>query len=646
MTTTEENKNNLTFNFLTQNEFDSLSAHNPDEFYCTTDKIIGNTDITDALGYTPANDSNVVHLSGVETMTSAKNIYGVDADPSGTGQANLFSVISNNNTANAGSWVGRMTVGAKNKTFLMGTYNHMCGLGAHSWTDAQAGTGAAWEPVYINPDGSAATYIGGSGWVANSGWFKVDNATGKSYVNKGTIANPNWQEVTSGLHAKGTIIEISGNTQNTASVTLPNGQTAYRCNGSSNAYISSSLSNNRTNYYPLVKYNVANGKYSTNETYLYTRNTDINSMKPDDIIMAIPAITDTSLGIGTSCTYRYKIYPIPNDVVIIPATKSSSVRYFQLYQDNNTTTTYNVFSKNYMYAISNNAVSISNSIVAAAKFGNGTDWDAPIFSNTPYYKCGNYNNTDLATGAYFHAMDGEHVASAALADKTVTNGLMSWIVDGKYLHLGDWSSSASTNNSFTQTNTWTSNTNSYNRCQMVIKTPHTFVANRDFFYPYRALVLRNGAITTTNNVTTSPLHIYMAGYNSSGLKWRVSNQNTGITLQPSSWYCVWAYENGSTLYARVAYLPPLSAKGAFDGETYTASASPWNVSTTYKMWNYYNSYGFNSIYHGDCSAWTEDLFLDLDSIYINGTSVNNHSSVQITSTGYVPKIDNDKFIVL
>ena len=222
---TTTNVQQVKVNLMTQQQYDTATK-NVNEFYVITDGEylegitssdvttalgytpydgstnpngyitgITSSDVTTALGYTPANDSGVVHLAGVETMTAAKQIFGVDADPSGSGQANLFSVISNNNSGGIGSWVGRMTVGAKDKTFLLGTYNHMCAMGAHSWTNAQAGTGAAWEPIYINPDGTAAVYIGGSGWVASSGWLKVDNSTGKTSINIGTIASPVWVDV-------------------------------------------------------------------------------------------------------------------------------------------------------------------------------------------------------------------------------------------------------------------------------------------------------------------------------------------------------------------------------------------------------------------------------------------------------------------
>ena len=39
----------------------------------------------------------------------------------------------------------------------------MCGIGAHSWTDALAASDAAWTDIYFNPDGGAKIYLGGSG---------------------------------------------------------------------------------------------------------------------------------------------------------------------------------------------------------------------------------------------------------------------------------------------------------------------------------------------------------------------------------------------------------------------------------------------------------------------------------------------------
>lgn len=253
---TTTNVQQVKVNLMTQDQYTD-AIKNPNEFYVITDRDyldgITSTDITNALGYTPYSSSNpsgyitgitssdistalgytpadnlgVVHLAGVETMTAAKNIFGVDAGASG--QTNLLAVISDN-TGTTGQWVGRMTVGARNKTFLMGTYNNLCILGAHSWTDAQAGTGAAWEPIYINSDGSQAVYIGGSGNTASSGYFKVDNATGKTYVNVGSAASPIWAQVAT--HTLQPILPVTYDA--TQTITLTNDNVIYKITPSGN----------------------------------------------------------------------------------------------------------------------------------------------------------------------------------------------------------------------------------------------------------------------------------------------------------------------------------------------------------------------------------------------------------------------------
>mgnify|MGYP003341549979 CR=1 FL=1 len=94
-----------------------------------------------------------------KAATAATNIFskpqkiiGIDTDGDTSGQPALLKVLSTEESTSSGAtWQGRMMVGAKNKTFLMGTYHGMCGLGAHSWTDSAAGTGAAWEGI-LRPD--------------------------------------------------------------------------------------------------------------------------------------------------------------------------------------------------------------------------------------------------------------------------------------------------------------------------------------------------------------------------------------------------------------------------------------------------------------------------------------------------------------
>ena len=143
--------------------------------------------------------NNLVTLNTTQTIQAAKAIFGTDvAFGSDASQKNLLAVISNNNST-AGTWVGRLTVGAKNKTFIMGTYGTICVLGAHSWTNAQQGTGAAWEPVYINPDGDKAVYIGGSPINGKQALMVLQNVnantTGTVKINRSSNLTNNFKDV-------------------------------------------------------------------------------------------------------------------------------------------------------------------------------------------------------------------------------------------------------------------------------------------------------------------------------------------------------------------------------------------------------------------------------------------------------------------
>ena len=122
------------------------------------------------------------------TMTGPLLINGIEQDD-GSGQLAMLKALSTQSSSSADpNWRGRAMVGAKNLTFLMGTYNGLAGLGAHSWTNAASGQGAAWAPIYIQPDGgaNAAVYIGqnGTGWTANSGTLVVK---GSGTTNGGSV---------------------------------------------------------------------------------------------------------------------------------------------------------------------------------------------------------------------------------------------------------------------------------------------------------------------------------------------------------------------------------------------------------------------------------------------------------------------------
>lgn len=152
-------------------------------------------DIRDSIPDT----SNFVTLNTSQTIHAAKAIFGTDvAFGTDSTQKNLLAVISDNNST-AGNWIGRLTVGAKNKTFIMGTYGTICVLGAHAWTNAQQGTGAAWEDVYINPDGNKTVYIGGSPINGKQALMKISNVnantTGTVQINRSSNLTNNFKNV-------------------------------------------------------------------------------------------------------------------------------------------------------------------------------------------------------------------------------------------------------------------------------------------------------------------------------------------------------------------------------------------------------------------------------------------------------------------
>lgn len=138
-------------------------------------------DIRDSIPDT----NNFVTMDTKQMMTAPKAITGTDT-PWGTDQVqkNLFMAVSNSNTTSAVEWIGRSMFGANNLTFLLGTINGMAALGAHSWTSAKQGTGAAWADIYINPDGDKAVKIGGSPMVGRPSIMVIQNL---GQVNTGTV---------------------------------------------------------------------------------------------------------------------------------------------------------------------------------------------------------------------------------------------------------------------------------------------------------------------------------------------------------------------------------------------------------------------------------------------------------------------------
>ena len=144
-----------------------------------------------ALDFLPLAGGN---LSGSLTGTNASFTTN-----DGAAQASVLKVIEN--VASSGTtWKGRIIVGVAGTgtansglTFLMGVYNGVAGLGAHYWS--QFPNGAAWAPIWINPDGGEAVAIGkkttGTGWAnpATNSLLYVNNSTNIVTVNGSLTVN-------------------------------------------------------------------------------------------------------------------------------------------------------------------------------------------------------------------------------------------------------------------------------------------------------------------------------------------------------------------------------------------------------------------------------------------------------------------------
>lgn len=151
-------------------------------------------------------NKNFVTLDTEQTISKKKIILCTE-QVKWAGQESALKILSTHSDDDLTEpmWAGRLTVGNKNQTFLMGVYHQngsdtpMCGLGAHRWSNSLTDTGAAWNDIYIQPDGNTSVYIGGYNWTHSTGWLKVKNSGsntgGKVQINKGSISNPNWQDV-------------------------------------------------------------------------------------------------------------------------------------------------------------------------------------------------------------------------------------------------------------------------------------------------------------------------------------------------------------------------------------------------------------------------------------------------------------------
>ncbi len=223
-----------------------------------------------------------------------------------------------------------------------------------------------------------------------------------------------------------------------------------------------------------------------------------------------------------------------------------------------------------------------------------------------------------------------YVYSADETDHKISdNGWLTCVNDGKHLTFGEYENGVWTPKALTHKLISTSETESAFTLIFDIITPPAFIAGRDIFYGYRSLILRISD-------TTGKLNIYMAGYNSSGLKWRVSNKFTGFTLKPNRKYRLYldndGYKADSTSTGAVAHSMYIYEYNEL--ETYLDSldnsiseSTYFEVYTNYQPYNYYNSYGIRTMYHADASAWTEGQFIDLLSFrckHISDTTYQNY----------------------
>jgi hypothetical protein len=138
--------------------------------------ISGQTITPDTVGVNVASPTSKLHVKATEANGGQDSV------------AKLLS--SQTTTLSDANWKGRTLLGAQNLTFLVGCFNTMAAIGAHSWTSADSQTGASWADMYFNPDGDAKVYIGaasGTGWTPNQGILCVDNNSGN--IGVGT-ANP------------------------------------------------------------------------------------------------------------------------------------------------------------------------------------------------------------------------------------------------------------------------------------------------------------------------------------------------------------------------------------------------------------------------------------------------------------------------
>lgn len=231
-----------------------------------------------------------------------------------------------------------------------------------------------------------------------------------------------------------------------------------------------------------------------------------------------------------------------------------------------------------------------------------------------------------------HNDENVRIYSAADTDITVSDN--SWLtnaVDGKYLNIGEYNYTTA---KWVQTsliysgniNSTAGSTNNKICLEFDFITPPTFVAARDIFYAYRTLIFRVADVNGN-------LNMYMAGYNSSGLKWRYSNKSTGITLDTNTKYHLKFETTGfSTTSPYYTYTLSITPYNILDSTLLENRTQTHTFSLAYLPYNYYSNSATNSmssIYCADASAWTVGQMLDLRSFKLTW---NDHTTYALNNT--------------
>lgn len=231
-----------------------------------------------------------------------------------------------------------------------------------------------------------------------------------------------------------------------------------------------------------------------------------------------------------------------------------------------------------------------------------------------------------------HNDENVKIYSAADTDITVSdNGWFTNAVDGKYLNIGEYNYTTA---KWVQTsliysgniNSTAGSTNNKICLEFDFITPPTFVAARDIFYAYRTLIFRVADVNGN-------LNMYMAGYNSSGLKWRYSNKSTGITLDTNTKYHLKFETTGfSTTSPYYTYTLSITPYNILDSTLLENRTQTHTFSLAYLPYNYYSNSSANSmssIYCADASAWTAGQMLDLRSFKLTW---NDHTTYALNNT--------------